>query len=542
MRCVTNTVLTFLLYYNPFSDDTIFRHIAVSMDSLGNINSSDCDLHKLKRHAIMLTSGEDPSGTTQVDVDPYKITFFYIDLDEDKAMIASNFELTQAGRQFHEKGNVKIFASVKIEKDEEESSTLEWVDESSTQTAHTTPGTHEMLTYIVKLALVGSGGKKGNNFKPTCVFVFAPATGFSYFVSTPDPMNSQLVLLYIYFPDDVVFRRIKYATNPGRFESMKKRAIWLFLGEEDAQVDVALYKVTFFYTDPHGDKVSIESDSDIFTAANRFTKGGLKVFANVQRMQEKDMAEVKNLADLINEGIHRFFEDAEKAAENKRQQHQAEFIRRYVENANKAKEKKQAATRRCLEDANKAEEQKLADTVTQTLEIVVHKKEEKTAQSETFEESESTDGTTSEEEQAGSSDEEKNDDKTADSTHSLAALREYQTFYSKASPVKHPLPKEVDIVSKGTVEPSFSSDAEGSGEIAAVLGETLDRAAQVIDDMHLEFDRTASTEEIEKEIVVEDAKEVQDESWREELDSNMSESEEDGKDDYSHDSWNVGDY
>jgi hypothetical protein len=56
------------------------------------------------------------------------------------------------------------------------------------------------------------------------------------------------------------------------------------------QVDLALYKVTFFYTDAHGDKVSIESDSDIFSAAKQFTEGGLKVFANVQSRQDKPQA------------------------------------------------------------------------------------------------------------------------------------------------------------------------------------------------------------------------------------------------------------
>jgi SHS2 domain-containing protein len=85
------------------------------------------------------------------------------------------------------------------------------------------------------------------------------------------------------------------------------------------------------------------------------------------------------------------------------------------------------------------------------------------------------------------------------------------------------LSSEVDIVSKEDAEPSFASDAEGSGEIAAVLGETLDRVAQAIDDMHSEFDRTSSVEEIEKEIVVEDVKEVDDESWREELYYHISE-------------------
>jgi hypothetical protein len=86
---------------------------------------------------------------------------------------------------------------------------------------------------------------------------------------------------------------------------------------------------------------------------------------------------------------------------------------------------------------------------------------------------------------------------------------------------------------------SFASDAEGSGEIAAVLGETLDRVARAIDDMHSEFDRTASAEEIENDMVGEDAKEINDESWHEQLDSNTSELGENVQDDCSHDSWNV---
>jgi hypothetical protein len=355
-------------------------------------------------------------------------------------------------------------------------------------------------------------------------------------------MNSHYFLLYL-FPDDVVFRRIKYATNPGRFESMTKRAIWLFLGEEDAQVDLALYKVTFFYTDPHGDKVSIESDSDIFSAANQFTTGGLKVFANVQSRQDK--AEEKNpadLKDLIAEGIRSYMEDAKKAAEMKMKQmkqmqecHRAEFVRNYVERAKKAEEKKQAeriaeaAIVRCLEDAKKAEEQKQTDAVAQTLHNVVQS-EEKAAQSDACEESKTTDETACEEEQAGSSDEEESDDETADSTPPLAARRELQTLFSKASPVKTSVPKEVDIVSKEGAEPSFASDAEGSGEIAAVLGETLDRFAGDIDDFYLDLNHTPSAEETKKDIVVEGTKEVNHESWREELD---------GKDDCSHDSWNV---
>jgi hypothetical protein len=316
-----------------------------------------------------------------------------------------------------------------------------------------------------------------------------------------------------------VFRRIKYATNPGRFESMKKWAIWLYLGdmeEEDTQMmDVLPYKVTFFYTDPHGDKVSIESDKDIFSAANQFTKGGLKVFANVQsrRDEDEDMTEERILAGLIKEGISRYFEHANKTEDNKRQQHQAEFIRRYVEHANKAEE-----------DAKQAEDMKQADLIAKAATRRCSEDAEKkqaVAASETFEESESTDETTSEEAQAGNSDEEESDE---------------------GRPVRphwRPLPNEVDIMSKGDAEPSFASDAEGSGEIAAVLGETLDRVAQAIDEMHSEFDRTPLAQEIDQLIVGGDAKEVRDEICCEELVYNMSESGEDGKDDCSHDSWNV---
>jgi hypothetical protein len=97
------------------------------------------------------------------------------------------------------------------------------------------------------------------------------------------------------------------------------------------------------------------------------------------------------------------------------------------------------------------------------------------------------------------------------------------------------VPNEVDIVSNA----SFASDAEWSGEIAAVLGESLDRVAQAIDDMHLEFNRMPSAEKIEKEIVAECAKEINDEGWPEEQISNISQPGEDGKDDCCHDSWNV---
>jgi hypothetical protein len=100
------------------------------------------------------------------------------------------------------------------------------------------------------------------------------------------------------------------------------------------------------------------------------------------------------------------------------------------------------------------------------------------------------------------------------------------------SPVKQSVPKEVDIANKGETESSFASDAEGSGEIAAVLGETLDRVAQAIDDLNLDLDCKPLTEQ--KEIVVQaDAKDK--EGFEEDEISNISQSAED--DDC--DSWNM---
>ncbi len=136
-------------------------------------------------------------------------------------------------------------------------------------------------------------------------------------------------------------------------------------------------------------------------------------------------------------------------------------------------------------------------------------------------------------EQAGNLDEQESDNETTDS-------REHLGLWPNASPVKSSVPKEVDIARNGDAETSFASDAEGSGEIAAVLGETLDRVAQAIDDMHLEFDRrTPSVEKIDKEIVAECAKEASHEGWPEEQSSNIIQPRQDGKDDCSHDSWNI---
>jgi hypothetical protein len=236
---------------------------------------------------------------------------------------------------------------------------------------------------------------------------------------------------WISFPDDIVFRRITYATNPGRFESMKKRAILLYLEEEDVQVDLTLYKVTFFYTDSHGDKVSIESDDGIFSAAKQFTEGGLKVFANVHSRQDKaqapttevptslgSVAEVSTqsttsvegvaaqaaamvLASTPTLGIGKASKELQDIVAAVAAAAAAAVVIAVCEQVQpftnvmptKAQDSDSAITeaiRRCLEDARKAEEEKKqADAVTQTLEAATQK-EEKAVQLETCAESETT--------------------------------------------------------------------------------------------------------------------------------------------------------
>jgi hypothetical protein len=410
-------------------------------------------------------------------------------------------------------------------------------------------------------------------------------------------------LSYTFLLDDVVFSRIKYATNPGRFESMKKRAIWLSLGEEDAQVDIARYKVAFFYTDSHGDKVSIESDSDIFSAANQFTRGGLKVFATVQSVQDvskapptkglkslgsvartstQPTASVANLttqaacniataslspskalkelqdivtavtaaaaavavvavwehvppptnstaqaSDSVPASESRNTGDRFRTAPTSTAAHSVPLIYSanytaahsvpLIYSANDTRGDRFQTAPTIAARFNASKEQEGDDETAASMSELAALKNYKTTCK-----------------QAGISDETacetESDDETADFTPPRTH-KEYQLLYLKAT--KSSVPKEVDIVSKGDAVPSFASDAEGSGEIAGVLGETLDRVAQAIDDMYLEFDRTSSPEEI----VVEATKDKEDVD--EDGSSNTRQPKEDVEDDCSPVSWNV---
>jgi hypothetical protein len=125
----------------------------------------------LKTHAIKLSLKKYPASTPQDYVELYKLAFVYTDIRGDKARITSESDLEDVSRHFKEKDEVKIFAYVENMKVEQESPTLESATQSSTETVHsaisiTTPQTHEMSNYCIKLALAGSGGKKDDHSHP----------------------------------------------------------------------------------------------------------------------------------------------------------------------------------------------------------------------------------------------------------------------------------------------------------------------------------------------------------------------------------------
>jgi hypothetical protein len=164
----------------------------------------------LKRDAILVSLGEPYSSTRQIDVDLYFVFFIY-SYGPNSVTIANDSHLKSAIQRSTSLGSVEVFATVfptfqpnvesagtaagtaagkltakttaklgksaakataKLSKSAAKlaKSAAKAAAKSSTQTVHSptsiaTLATHEMITYIVKLALVGSGGKKGEQFR-----------------------------------------------------------------------------------------------------------------------------------------------------------------------------------------------------------------------------------------------------------------------------------------------------------------------------------------------------------------------------------------
>jgi hypothetical protein len=594
---------------------------------------------ELKRHAILLSLGEDPSSTTQVDVDTYKVAFVYTDVDGDKAMIASDSDLEEAILQFNKKGSVKVFASVdenKVEKaPSRESATTQTVHsaaDSTTQTAHSpataypsSSATHTARTSATTFdssSANAAASRRSQHKAPKQLqevvesFVNAIATAV---ITVTDqiqaPPNTATATQANTTPAD---------TTPVPFIHGRHTC--------DGCLTTPIVGTRF-------QAINLP-DYDLCAQCKHNYKGSEIKFQAVeldrdrpfQERWQRRQAKMASGRPVRNGGCRH--------QRNPRGAHGPNRGRRCGGGGGGRFAPQQSpqgppvdiavaeAIRRSLEDAKKAEEKKKqADAVTQTLESTVQQ-EEKATQSEACTETVTTEETScEEEEQAGNLDEQESDDETTDSMPNLLAANGYyettdsmpklpgatgcqlyapkftpfktteetaceekQTgvadeqesdnesddsmprltpravpkvspvktackgdeagvadeqesdderddsmprllggssdekesdcddtvpelvdggghlHYHKASPVKSSVPKEVEIVSKGDADSSFASDAEGSGEIAAVLGETLDRVARAIDDMHLEFDRTMEKElelVVEKEIVVE---------------------------------------
>jgi hypothetical protein len=111
-----------------------------------------------------------------------------------------------------------------------------------------------------------------------------------------------------------------------------------------------------------------------------------------------------------------------------------------------------------------------------------------------------------------------------------------------------------EVTEPSAVNDSFASDAAGSGEIAAALGETLDKFAQAIDAVSSEFDRKPAAQEDEEEeeddyldsdeedeeFVIDAAKKEKEDFVDAQQGTKIIEGpDDDVKDDASHDSWQV---
>jgi hypothetical protein len=107
-----------------------------------------------------------------------------------------------------------------------------------------------------------------------------------------------------------------------------------------------------------------------------------------------------------------------------------------------------------------------------------------------------------------------------------------------------------EVATHSTVDESFASDAAGSGDTAAVLGETLDKFAEAIDAVSSEFDRKPAAheddddddEEEEEEFVIDAEKEEEffvDADEEDQGTKIIEGPDDDVKDDASHDSWQV---
>jgi hypothetical protein len=450
----------------------------------------------------LIFTGEDPSSTTPVDVDPYKVTFFYIDDDGDKTMIAFDSDLEQAVRQFKQKGGLKIFAAVQSMQD---------LSNVHSTEAPTSRGSEAHASTQFTAAALLSSGKAPKELQEMVAAAAAAATAAAV-IAVWEHVQPSTNATKTQASDAAPFSE-SYTTRD-RFHTAPSIAAHFTRDRFHTAPSIAAHSDPYIYS---ANNTAAHSAPFIYSAnhtRDRFrTAPIIAAHCNLNKAKEGDdddddetAASMPELTPFKNKETtcsqagmaDETTCDEEQAGSSEEQEsddqtapstaaHSAPFIYSARNSA--------AHSAPFIYSANNTRDR------VRTAPIIAARINATKAQ-----EGDDDDETTAsmpELQQAGIS-----DDETADS-------REYLGFHPDASPVKSSVPKEVDIASKGNKEPYFAI------------------VTQAIDDMHLECDRTPSAEEIEEEIVKDKEGVDEDES------SNSLEPGEEFEDDCSHDSWNV---
>jgi hypothetical protein len=515
----------------------------------------------------LIFTGEDPSSATEVDVDPYKITCFYTDVDGDKTMIAFDSDLEQAVRQFKVKGGLKIFANVQSVQDLPEAPPTEgptscgsFAQTLTQPTAATSfsPGKapkelQEMVAAVAAAAAAAAVIAVWEHVEPSTNATNAQAsnsvpvcesrnTGDRFRTAPTSTAAHSAPLIYSAKNTAAHSGPFIYSANNTRGDRFQAAPILAGGDDETASImpgltplknhdtsckqseifdetartapSTAAHSVPFIYGN---NNTAAHSDPFIYSANNTRDRFHTATIIAHGDDDDETAASMPGLTSAKNHNTT--FKQAEMSNETARTASSTATSAHYVPFIYSAYNTRgdRFCTAPIIASRSNATKEKDGDdeTAASMPELTALKDYDSTCkQAEMFDE------TAREEEQVGNSEQQESDDESDDSLPPLVL---------RASPVKFSVPKEVDIMSKGDAEPSFASDAEGSGEIADVLGAEV---AQVIDNMYL-----TSVEDIKNQIVAEAVKDK--EGVDEDEDSLISEPGEDVEDDSSNDGWDV---
>jgi hypothetical protein len=440
----------------------------------------------------LIFTGEDPSSTTEVDVDPYKVTFFYSDVDGDKTMIAFDSDLEQAVRQFKQKGGLKIFAAVQSMQDLLNAPTSQ------------APGASTQPTGAALLS-PGKAPKELQEMVASVAAAAAAAAVIAVWEHVQPPTN---------------------ATNARKEQASDSAPISKSCNTKDmfhAPPSTAAHSDPFIYS---ANNTAAHSAPFIYSANNTRdrvrTAPIIITHCNLNKAQECDDDEDNETTASMPELIP--LKNKESTYSQAGMADETTFDEEQAGSSDDQKSDNETAPSTTTHSdpfiysayntgAHSAPFIYSANNTRglfRTAPIIAARSNATKAQEGCDDDDDATDASMPALKQAGSSEEQESDDESADSREYLGVCPNY------TSSVKSSVPQEVDIVSKGNEELYFAG------------------VTQAIDDMHLECGLTPPTEEeIEKEIVNDTEGVDGDESV------NSLEPGEDFEDDCSHDSWNV---